>query len=225
MVDGIAARGVLPVCDGVLSGYIGAPDVGTAVADAVRRVKAAHSGAVYCCDPVIGDNGAAYVAAGVPEFIRDTLLPLADIATPNQFELEHLTGVDCGTIQGARRAVAALGPRTVLVTSLRTDDTPPGCLDMLVGEAGAFHRLRTPLLASPAERGRRSGADRCRTAAAPPRCRWTRHRSRRRWARWSRPGSARDCSPPSSTVRQGCRTRPLPAGCRRSSGSRRSRSR
>ena len=34
----------------------------------------------------------------------------------------------------------------MLVTSLRTDTTPPDMLDMLVGEASGFHLVRTPLL-------------------------------------------------------------------------------
>ena len=76
--------------------------------------------------------------------------PLADIATPNHFELRHLTGLPCDTLDEAKGAVAALqarGPRTVLVTSLRTRDTPADSLDMLVGDAASFHRLRFPALA------------------------------------------------------------------------------
>ena len=99
---------------------------------------------------MIGDDDTSvYVRPGVPEFIRDLALPAADIATPNLFELRHLTGMPTGSLDEVKRAVGAiqaLGPRTVLVTSLRTDDTPADCVDMLVGEAGRFHRLRTPLL-------------------------------------------------------------------------------
>jgi pyridoxine kinase len=40
----------------------------------------------------------------------------------------------------------AIGPRTVLVTSVRTNDTPNDALDMVVGAGEKFHRLRTPLL-------------------------------------------------------------------------------
>src|SRR5215210_5740077 len=54
VMDGIAARGVLGACDGVLSGYVGAADTGEAILDAVARVKAANPSASYCCDPVIG---------------------------------------------------------------------------------------------------------------------------------------------------------------------------
>ncbi len=149
LVDGVAARGVLASCDAVLSGYLGERDAGGAVRDAVTRVKAANPGALYCCDPVIGDDGQVYVRPGVADFIRDAMLPLADIATPNAFELTHLTGIGCGTVPGARRAMEALqasGPRIVMVTSLRTDDTPDDAVDLAAAEGGAFHRVRTPRL-------------------------------------------------------------------------------
>ena len=57
---------------------------------------------------MIGDAGAVYVRPGIPEFLRDQALPLADIATPNQFELEHLTGIACKTLGDARRALTLL---------------------------------------------------------------------------------------------------------------------
>ena len=56
-MDGIAARGVLGRCDAVLSGYMGDSGIGEAILDAVARVRAANPGALYCCDPVIGDEG------------------------------------------------------------------------------------------------------------------------------------------------------------------------
>ena len=59
--------------------------------------------AIYCCDPVIGDvEEGVYVREGIEEFLRDHALPQADIATPNRFELERLTGLDCGTLSGAK---------------------------------------------------------------------------------------------------------------------------
>lgn len=150
LVTGIEERGVLGRCDAVLSGYMGAAEIGEAILSAVARVKAANPAALFCCDPVIGDVGrGVFVRPGIPEFMRDRAVPQADILTPNQFELEWLTGTAVRTLADAKRAVAALqaqGPRCVLVTSLRVDDTPEDAMDMLVGEGGAFHRLRTPLL-------------------------------------------------------------------------------
>ena len=149
-VTGIAERGVLAQCDAVLSGFLGNPGIGAAVIEAARQVKAANPRALYCCDPVIGDRGRVYVGAGIPELLRDEALPLADIVTPNQFELEWLTGQPIATLADARRAIAALqtrGPRCVLVTSLATAETPEGALDLLVAEGARAWRCRTPRLA------------------------------------------------------------------------------
>jgi pyridoxine kinase len=150
LVHGIAARGVLGQCTAVLSGYLGTSETGLAVADAVRQVKAANPHALYCCDPVIGDDGpGVYVRPGIDTLLRDTLLPLADIATPNRFELSHLTGWTINTLDDAKGAVTALqamGPRVVLVSSLMTDDTPTDSIDMMVGADGYFWRLRSPRL-------------------------------------------------------------------------------
>lgn len=148
--EGIADRGVLPTCDGVLSGYMGSPDIGAAILSAVARVRAANADALYCCDPVIGDVGrGVFVRPGIPELMRDKVVPAADVITPNQFELEYLSGREIRTLDDAKQAVAAVqeaGPRVVLVTSLHTSDTPADAIDMLAGEGGRFFRMRTPKL-------------------------------------------------------------------------------
>jgi pyridoxine kinase len=150
IVAGVAARGVLASCDAVLSGYVGDIAVGEAILEAVGRVKAANPAALYCCDPVIGDDDRGiYVRAGVPAFIAQAAVPRADIVTPNQFELAHLTGRTIATLDEAKAAAAVLsaqGPRIVLVTSLRTAATPADAIDLLVADSGACHLLRTPLL-------------------------------------------------------------------------------
>lgn len=148
VMEGIAERGVLPVCDGVLSGYMGSADIGHAILSAVERVRIANPKAMYCCDPVIGDVGRGiFVRPGIPEFMREQAVPAADIVTPNQFELELLTDVEVRTIGDAHRAVEALrdaGPKVVLVTSLITDETPDDAIDLLAADAQGTFRVRTP---------------------------------------------------------------------------------
>jgi pyridoxine kinase len=150
LVEGIAERGVLPRCDGVLSGYMGSAEIGAAILSAVARVREANPQALYCCDPVIGDVGrGVFVRPGVPEFMRDHAVPAADIVTPNQFELDYLSGVRTVTLSEAKEAVSAvqlIGPKTVLVTSLHTQETPADSIDLLAGEGGSFWRVRTPRL-------------------------------------------------------------------------------
>jgi pyridoxine kinase len=147
---GIEQRGVLAECDGVLSGYMGSADIGEAILDVVTAVKKANIAAQFCCDPVIGDVGrGVFVREGVPEFLRDEALALADIITPNQFELDYLAGHETRTMAQAFSAVDVLhakGPRAVMVTSLHTEGTPDDCIDLLASDVkGRFH-VRTPKL-------------------------------------------------------------------------------
>jgi pyridoxine kinase len=150
VVAGIAERGVLPSCDAVLSGYQGDPAMGAVILDAVASVKAANASAVYCCDPVMGDVGRGmFVRPGIPEFMRDEVVPHADVLTPNHYELDFLTGRTTTTLEEVLAAVDDVrdrGPRDVLVTSVLLADRAPDTLDVLaVSDAGAW-AVTTPML-------------------------------------------------------------------------------
>lgn len=150
LMAGLEARGVLAECDGLLSGYMGSPEIAEAIVEAVGTVRRANPSARYCCDPVIGDVGkGVFVHQGIPEFIKTKALPVADIVTPNQFELDYLTGRTSRTRDEVRDAVKALhdlGPRVVLLTSLHTDETPDGSIDILASDDTGCYQLRTPRL-------------------------------------------------------------------------------
>jgi pyridoxine kinase len=150
VIAGIGDRGVLGECDAVLSGYQGDPAVGAVVLEALELVRAANPAAVYCCDPVMGDVGRGmFVRPGIPEFMRDTVVPRADIITPNHFELDFLAGRETRSLEellGAVDTVRDRGPRDVLVTSVLHDDVPRDSLDVVaVSDAGAW-AVTTPLL-------------------------------------------------------------------------------
>jgi len=150
VVRGVEDRGAFAVCDAVLSGYQGAEDVGAVVLDAVARVKAARPAALYCCDPVMGDVGRGmFVRPGIPELMRDRVVPAADVLTPNHFELDFLAGTATRTLPallGAVDDVRRRGPSVVLVTSVVTDDTPADGLDLVAVSAAGAWRTRTPRL-------------------------------------------------------------------------------
>lgn len=150
VLAGVEARGALDGVHAVLTGYMGDAALGDVVMGAVARVKRGNSAAFYCCDPVMGDVGRGFfVRPGIPEFFRDRAVPLADIITPNQFELEFLTGLtvtDLASALVATRAARALGPRWVLVTSLTRSDAPGDQIELLLdGPDGAF-LVATPRL-------------------------------------------------------------------------------
>jgi pyridoxine kinase len=147
LFEGIAELGVLPRCDAVLSGYLGEAETGPVLLDIVARVKAANPAALFCCDPVMGDVGLGYyVRAGIPEFYRDCALALADVVTPNRFELEWLTGGPVRSLREAAAAVEALrqrGPGIVLATSL--ENAAGHIVAVAAGPGGAW-AVETPRL-------------------------------------------------------------------------------
>ncbi len=150
ILDGIAARGVLPSCHALLSGYMGDAALGQVVVGASARIKAANPDAVYCCDPVMGDVGRGFfVRPGIPEFMKAHAVPAADIVTPNQFELEYLTGHTVRSMADALEAAAALratGPKLVLLTSLTRTDAPADRIEMLADSAEGAWVVSTPRL-------------------------------------------------------------------------------
>jgi pyridoxine kinase len=150
LTQGLRERGALEKCDGVLSGYIGSAEIGEAILEAVAAVKEANPRALFCCDPVIGDVGrGAFVSPDVATFIRTRTLPAADIVTPNHFELEQLSGYTnrgLDSILAGVEALRKLGPKVVLATSINTDETPAGALDVIARDGTGRCRVRTPKL-------------------------------------------------------------------------------
>ena len=150
VLQGIEERGLLPACDGVLSGYLGEPKLGEVILDVCRRIKRVNSKATYCLDPVMGDIGRGFfVRPGIPEFMRDKALPAATLVTPNQFELEFLSGSpvrDFESVLAAVRALQARGPSVVLVTSLCREDAPKNEIEVLAADFNSVYVIATPKL-------------------------------------------------------------------------------
>jgi len=153
LVLGLEERDVLKNCNAVLSGYLGDPVSGRAIISAVKKVRSHAPGALYCCDPVMGDVGRGfYVKPEIPDVFKNEVIPLADIVTPNQFELNALTKMNAETLEdvleGVKRLHAA-GPKIILVTSLKTIDmgtADPPEIGMLVSDGKETYRISTPEL-------------------------------------------------------------------------------
>lgn len=149
VLAGLAERGALAGCGGVLSGWLGGAGVGEAIAGAVESVRAGRPDALYLCDPVMGDDTLCgerlYCAADIPAFVLARLVPLADVLTPNRFELATLAGAPVRTAAEAVEAARALlvrGPRLVVVTSL--PGGAEGTISCLAVTADAAWRVDTP---------------------------------------------------------------------------------
>lgn len=117
MLAALEGDGCWPMLGAVLTGYFAGPDAVAVAADTIGRIRAANPRAIVLVDPVLGDGGRLYVAQATAEAIRDRLIPLADIATPNLFELGWLAGKAMSDKDAAASAAQKLGPPTVVVTS------------------------------------------------------------------------------------------------------------
>ncbi len=150
VVTGIEERGVLPTCDAVLSGYQGSPAIAEVIVESVARVKAANPRATYTCDPVMGNAlSGCFVDPAIPPVIREQVIPVADIITPNQFELGFITDTEPVTLDDVLASAdlaRAMGPSIVLVTSVDQPDRPADTIEMLaVTDDGAWI-VQTPKL-------------------------------------------------------------------------------
>lgn len=117
IIDDLCAAPWLQEVGAILTGYLGDPSQAASIAKLVKTVKAKMPDALYVCDPVIGDLGGLYVPEATAIAIKDELLPLADVTTPNQYELSWLSGCEIKDNQDIIDASKNLGPKTVLTTS------------------------------------------------------------------------------------------------------------
>lgn len=133
LLQGARERGLPERADYIVTGYIGSLDVAEMVADFVAEAKAANPRLRYLCDPVMGDEGPGlYVPEAIADVMRDRLLPMADLATPNPFELAWLIGREIHALtdlQAAREALRIAPAAHLIATGCVLDDTPDGQLE------------------------------------------------------------------------------------------------
>lgn len=151
IVDGIENLGKLDKVDAILSGYQGGPDIADAIVETVRRVKEVNPRALYSCDPVMGNaKSGCFVSDEIPPLLRDKVVPMADIITPNQFELGYLTGKEATDLESTLASVEAardIGPTTVLVTSVqRPEREDDNTIEMIVVNGQGSWIVATPYL-------------------------------------------------------------------------------
>jgi pyridoxine kinase len=148
LIDGLEINGLLNYTH-LLTGYIGSLSLLETIAGVVDRLRKINPNLIFgkkknkppfspsntrlsvlftlyfaVCDPVQGDDGRLYCKPELPHAFRSTVLPIASIITPNQFEAELLAEMPIKTEKDALTACGILhskGPHTVVITSLNLD--------------------------------------------------------------------------------------------------------
>jgi pyridoxine kinase len=119
MAQAIEANGWLAGFDAVLSGYLPSAEHVAWLGEVVKRMRGFNPALLYVCDPIFGDDPhGLYLDADAAARIRDVLLPLADVVTPNRFELAWLSGVEIGSVHDAVKAARILGRPQLAATSI-----------------------------------------------------------------------------------------------------------
>jgi len=150
LLMGLEERGAVDTCQVILTGYLGSPQIGEVVAGFVERAMRRNSTLIYCCDPVIGDaERGVFVERGLPELFRDRLCPMANILTPNQFELEWLGSRKLKTVDrlvAAARTLANPSSSTFVVTGASLDDGQEDRIVTFAIEGKSVWSIATPKL-------------------------------------------------------------------------------
>jgi pyridoxine kinase len=144
ILDGLAANGLLPRITHLLTGYAASEQALGGVERAVSMINAARPSSerrlVYVCDPVLGDDGVLYVPASLIPIYRERILPLAEVLTPNAFELSLLAGTTMPTCEAEVFAACeklhdSAGLPTIIVTGVSFASSPQ-TVAMFVSQAG-----------------------------------------------------------------------------------------
>ncbi|MDN3659668.1 pyridoxal kinase PdxY [Vibrio agarivorans] len=148
LVQGIDNIGKLKDCSAVISGYMGSAEQCISVAKSVEHTKQKNPAAIYVCDPVMGDpDKGCIVAEGVQEHLMETLMPMADVIVPNQFELSQFAGMEINSVEDAVHAcekALQMGPKVVLVKHLHS--LSKDLFTMMLATSRACYLLQRPIL-------------------------------------------------------------------------------
>ncbi|XP_063974512.1 pyridoxal kinase isoform X2 [Diachasmimorpha longicaudata] len=124
LMEGLAGND-LDYYSHLLTGYVASPSFLKKISQLVPTLKEKNPNLIYVCDPVLGDNGKTYVPEELIEIYKTEIIPLADIVTPNEFELTLLTNENIETMEDVKRAIKKLhhlGPKIVAITSIELNN-------------------------------------------------------------------------------------------------------
>ncbi|XP_061401137.1 pyridoxal kinase [Musca vetustissima] len=146
LFDGLESNGLLKCYSHLLTGYIGNASFLRQVAKIVTKLRANDPNVIYVCDPVMGDDGQMYVPKELLPIYRDEIIPLADIITPNQYEVELLTEMKISTEKDIWKAIDWFHERGIDTVAISSSDLgKPGELRAFLSKRnGARYALNIP---------------------------------------------------------------------------------
>lgn len=127
--------------DAVKTGMLSSTQIVECVADAVTR----HGLRPVVVDPVmVAASGAKLLQDDAVLAVRERMMPIASVVTPNIPEAEELTGLEIDSVDDmvkAANALLALGSEAVVVKGGHLDDGSGKLVDVLVESDGVAHHF------------------------------------------------------------------------------------
>ncbi|HEY8393648.1 MAG TPA: bifunctional hydroxymethylpyrimidine kinase/phosphomethylpyrimidine kinase [Thermaerobacter sp.] len=121
--------------DAVKTGMLATAEIVSAVAERLAYWRRRLGPFPLVVDPVmIAKSGAPLLDEPARATVREVLLPLATVVTPNRHEAQQLTGLRIASLDDARRAAAeikAMGPAWVVVKGGHVDEDGSEVVDVL----------------------------------------------------------------------------------------------
>lgn len=147
LFEGLESNDLLQYYSHLLTGYIGNASFLKRIGAIVKKLKEINPNLVYVCDPVMGDNGQMYVPKELLPIYRNEIVPLADIITPNQYEVELLTEREIKTEQDAWNAMEWFHNRNINTVVLSSSNlgAPGELLAFLSKKNGPRYILSIPM--------------------------------------------------------------------------------
>ena len=140
-------------CEAAKTGMLGNAGIVAAVTDAVREYRIEQ----LVVDPVMAaSSGGDLFAPEALDSLRDLLLPLALVLTPNLPEAERLVGSPLESPEAVRRAARrlhAMGARKIVIKGGHTHGSPSPSATDLFYDGKDFRELTAPRLDTPHTHG------------------------------------------------------------------------
>ncbi|KAB2684376.1 pyridoxal kinase [Brucella tritici] len=150
LLCGVEERGLVDQAAVLLTGYLGTPSIAAIVANFVDRSLKRNPKLIYVCDPVMGDDDlGVFVPDGMLEAFQYQLAPAATVLTPNQYELELLSGFAARSPEGlteATRRLRSAGTQMIVATGCTLSDTPSDTVETILCTSEGLDRTSTPRL-------------------------------------------------------------------------------
>ena len=149
ILEALTTLRVLPQINSVVTGYLGDARQADPIHSMIRGWQAERPDGVYILDPVLGDGGRLYVDSAIVDQMRQKLLSVAHIVTPNQFELGLLTDSHIKTAHEAAKAAKTMlqqnpNLQAVIATGIANEDRGISDLKVTRHNVTAFDYAKRP---------------------------------------------------------------------------------